>query len=68
MSICRPQHQHLTEESRRQCEDGRAGWWGCSLSRPKEPVNGHFFHVTEEEARLCDESRGVYHWRSVMEA
>lgn len=62
---CKRGHDHLTAESAKLCDEGRVGWWGCSLATDKRRWDGHFMHVSLAEAEKCDLNRGIY--RTVVE-
>ncbi len=58
MLTCSKGHKHLTEEGKFQCQNGRLGWFTCrgagdAAQRPGAPLEGHFYHLSEDEAVAC---------------
>ncbi len=56
---CREGHEHLTEEGQLKCDNGRMGWFTCRgaediVGRGGTPVEGHFYHLSDEEAGTCN--------------
>lgn len=66
MVKCKAGHPHWTQWGVAECNDGRTGWWGCSLAdrlgdsppvpRYEEPWP-HWFHESKSAADECDRAR-----------